>query len=107
MSDNVVEDVSTVWLPELSITGADNLVAEGRVKKEINFVAKYTDPLRDDDSELDEGEGHQNRYAVKTQMVGRIRHSITCLTLNASKPVHQNKSSLAGLINLLLVVIVL
>lgn len=55
MSQNVLGDVSDIWQPELSITGASDLVAEREDKKEVNFVDKQGHHLPDDDVELDEG----------------------------------------------------
>ncbi|KAG7171177.1 Glutamate-gated chloride channel alpha-like 1, partial [Homarus americanus] len=54
VTHNVVETLSEVWLPELSITGADNLVANSQERKDVNFVDKQDSPLLDDDAELDE-----------------------------------------------------
>ncbi|XP_042857879.1 uncharacterized protein LOC122244123 [Penaeus japonicus] len=63
MSYNVVEDLRQVWLPELTLAGADHLVAELKERKELNFVDRQGQPLEDDDAELDEDQlysGAQN-----------------------------------------------
>lgn len=52
---NVVENLGGVWLPELTITGADDLLADMQQRKDVNFVDRQDSPVQDDEAELDEG----------------------------------------------------
>ncbi|XP_071514677.1 serotonin-gated chloride channel mod-1-like [Panulirus ornatus] len=54
VNHNVVEDLVDLWLPELTITGADDLVADLQQRKDVNFVDRQDSPVGDDDAELDE-----------------------------------------------------
>lgn len=67
MSYNVVEDLRQVWLPELTLAGADHLVADAKERKEVNFVDRQGKPLEDDDAELDEGQSRIGGIPVRLQ----------------------------------------
>ncbi|XP_069989735.1 uncharacterized protein [Penaeus vannamei] len=83
MSQNVVEDLRQVWLPELTLAGADHLVADANERKELNFVDRQGQPLEDDDAELDEDQlysGAQNdliavrEYTLQLQCYYNLAH---------------------------------
>lgn len=63
VNQNVVENLDDVWLPELTITGADDLVADILQRKDVNFVDRQDSPVADDNAELDEGELKRGYYS--------------------------------------------
>ncbi|KAK3880877.1 hypothetical protein Pcinc_014653 [Petrolisthes cinctipes] len=52
LSHNLVDKL--IWLPEFTITGADNIVADMKLRKDVNFMDRQSDALPDDIAELNE-----------------------------------------------------